>query len=113
MIWVMSVSPLTGRRREDAADAAPAVEINFVAIFDAALLDVGLERKAAAALMAMDESQLSKALRGVPSHDIGLRKLMRLPPTFHAVFLLDLLKASFVAWGKRTWTQIHRTERVG
>lgn len=102
-----------GRRREDALEGGE-VEVDIESIFDTACLQTGLTRKSAAALMRMDESQLSKALRGVPSHDIGLRKVMRLPPTFHAVFMCDLIKASFTAWSKRTWSQIvaRREERT-
>lgn len=102
---LMSASPNYGRRREDAMESER-VDVDLESIFDTACLQTGLERKSAAALMQMDESQLSKALRGVKGHDIGLRKVMRLPPTFHAVFMCDLIKASFAAWAKRTWSQI-------
>ena len=90
-MFCMAVSPLK----------APDLEIDFEAIFYGACLEFGFTRKEAAAMMRVDESYLGKALRGEPHHSLCLRKLMRLPPTFHAIFLMDVMKASVVAWARQ------------
>lgn len=103
-MW-MAAAPNYGRRREDAI-ASEDVEIDLGVMFDTACLQTGLTRKSAASVMGMDESQLSKVLRNVPGHDIGLKKILRLPPTFLAIFLLEILKAAHVAWSRRMWSRI-------
>ena len=84
---------LQGRRTTDHPQHH-ATEIDFEHLFGKALLESGMTRYEAASLMQMDESQLSKALRAQPHHSLCLRKLMRLPHSFQAAFLLDLMHIS-------------------
>lgn len=81
----------TGVMADDGARWVDTPVLDYERHFTLALAEIGWTRKQAADRMGIDESHLSKALRGSKAHSLDLRKLMRMPWEFHHAFLLDLM----------------------
>ena len=86
--------------------------LDVMALVEKCVIRCGMTHKEAAWYCGMDASQWSRAIRGEPGYDIGLRRLACMPMKFHLKFLPKLLQSVMEAHFEKATIEKVATQRA-